>query len=87
MKNPCVICLVQAGCTKICFDKEQYQHFIISQLTLFSDEYLYTGKNGRYKHGDKYVKDPSLQREHTRLLQVCEENNGEFQKIIMRGSR
>jgi hypothetical protein len=78
MINPCKRCLVQAACTKICEDKEKYTDVIINNLTIFSDKYLYTGKNGRYKY--KLTK--KLRAKHTKLLEVCQANNDEYQKII-----
>lgn len=80
MKNPCIECLVRPACSQICKSKEKYTNFIINNLTIFSDKYLYTGKDGTYKF--KLTK--KLKKEHTQLLKICQSNNDEYHKIILR---
>lgn len=75
MNDPCVACLVTACCSRSCKEKEEYMHQCICNLTVFIDTHL---QNGSHKS------DPSLSQEHVRLLQICEKNQGDFQKIYQR---
>lgn len=82
MQNPCIECLVRPVCTLICQMKEKYQDKIIRDLTSFSEEYLYD-ENGTYV--GNYVLNANMKEYHKKLLNVCENNMKEYQRIFSRG--
>lgn len=84
MENPCIECLVRAGCSMICRDKLTYQDRIITDLTEFTNTHIYD-MNGNYI-GSKSLSD-KLKDYHKELLKRCDVSSKEFQAIFTKGGR
>lgn len=80
MKDPCIECIVNACCTKVCDSKLRYMDISITTLTCFMDTHLYDKNQNR-----KSIEDPSLNFEHIRLISICEKNQADITKINHRG--
>ncbi len=78
MKNPCNTCLVQAGCSKICTEKNDYFKHIIGKLIDLSP-YLY-GPSGH-----KRRKIPmEIKIKEDECTELLEKNQMEMQRILFR---
>lgn len=78
MNNPCRECLVNACCSIVCNEKKDFMEKCICDLTKFIDLYRYGSKT-------LPISEVSLKKAEDRLSSICEKNNNDIRKIIMRG--
>lgn len=79
MKNPCDICIIKVCCTTVCEPKYEYMNRIISNLTLFSNEYIYDEYGNKKQNLYGIVK---LKYDH--MVDLCQKNLEEIQSIFNR---
>ena len=78
MKNPCTECLVKMICRDICNEKLVYRNFLVNTLCDINRE-RYNEKGYKILHVSARI-----EREHKRLVDLCEEDSLECDKIFNR---
>lgn len=81
MENPCRKCVIQACCTTLCEPKKNYTETILMRLSIFCKENVYDKKGFPLPNS----KDKSLKKQLDFLKRICDKNNKEVSKIILRG--
>jgi hypothetical protein len=81
MENPCKKCVIQACCTKLCKEKEIYTETILMQLSVFCRNNVYDKKGFPLPNS----KDKEIRKQLNSYKRLCDKNNKEVSKIILRG--